>query len=182
MMKRSAGPITFRLLREARRRAQDFQRHHRVRGEQGSAIVEMAMSMILLLTILLGILEICLAIYSYHFISEAAREGTRYAIVRGSTSASNCPSNPVSACPAAESDIENYVSNLGFPGVGLTASDVSVAWSAYPAGATCTPSATCNNPGNMVQVTVTYPMTVSLPFVSIKTLTMSSTSKMVISQ
>jgi Flp pilus assembly protein TadG len=173
MMKQSAGPTCFRLVRELRLRAH---------GEQGSAMVEMAMSMILLLTILFGILELCLALYSYHFVSEAAREGTRYAIVRGSTSASDCPSNPVAACPAAASDIKSHVSQLGFPGINITASDVTVAWSVYPAGGTCTPSATCNNPGNMVKVTVAYPFQLSIPFVQRRMLTMTSASEMVISQ
>lgn len=152
------------------------------RGEQGSAMVEIALSMVILLAMLFGVIEVCLAVYSYHFVSEAAREGTRYAIVRGSTSALNCPSNPAAACPAAISDIQNYVTGINFPGIDITTSDVNVAWSAYPAGATCTPSPTCNNPGDMVQVTVAYPFTLSIPFVPQETITLSSTSQMVISQ
>ena len=121
------------------------------RGEQGSAMVEIALSIGILLALLFGVIEACLAVYSYHFVSEAAREGTRYAIVRGSSSGSDCPASPAAACPASQSDIQNYVSSLGFPGISLTASDVSVAWSVYPAGGTCSPSATCNNPGDMVR-------------------------------
>ena len=48
-------------------------------------MVEMALSMIILLTILFGLIEMCLALYTYHFVSDAAREGSRYAIVHGST-------------------------------------------------------------------------------------------------
>ena len=47
--------------------------------------METAMSMIILLTFMFGVMEAGFALYSYHFISEAAREGTRYAIVRGAT-------------------------------------------------------------------------------------------------
>jgi Flp pilus assembly protein TadG len=180
MTRKSVGPTPIRFLRRTSERAQDFQQLGH--SEQGATIVETALSMGLLLGVLLGIMEACLALYSYHFVSEAAREGTRYAIVRGSTSAADCPSNPVAACPATQANIESYVSSLGYPGIDITAADVSVAWSAYPVGSTCTPSASCNNPGDMVQVTVTYPIHLVLPFASIKALTLSSRSQMVISQ
>jgi Flp pilus assembly protein TadG len=157
-------------------------RANRARGEKGAAMVEAAFSMIILLTVMFGIMEICLAVYTYHFISEAAREGTRYAIVRGSASGSECPSLPVAACPAQASDIQNYVSSLGFPGIDLAPANVSVAWSAYPVGSSCIPSASCNNQGNLVAVTVSYPFPLSIPFVPASTINMSSTSKMVISQ
>ena len=53
------------------------------RDEEGSAIMETAMSSLILLTFLFGVFEAGFMVYSYHFISEAAREGARYAIVRG---------------------------------------------------------------------------------------------------
>ena len=57
----------------------------RLRGDRGGTLVETALSIAILLALVIGIMEVCLTIYSYHFISNAAREGTRYAIVRGST-------------------------------------------------------------------------------------------------
>lgn len=143
-------------------------------AEHGAAMVEMAISMVILVTLLFGVIEMCLALYSYHFVSEAAREGTRYAIVRGS--ACQFPS----ACPATGSDIQSYVQNLGLPGINPSAMTVTTAWTS--AGAGCTPSASCNNPGNRVQVTVQYKFPLSIPFIPISTLTMSSTSAMIISQ
>ena len=140
-------------------------------------MMEMAFAMIILLAVLFGVMEICLALYTYHFISAAAREGTRYAIVRGS--ACKAPGNP---CPATATDIKNHVSTLGFPGINLAATDVSVSWAAYPAGGTCSPSATCNNPGNMVTVTVNYKFPLSVPFVPSSNISMTSSSAMVISQ
>lgn len=145
-------------------------------AEQGSSLVEMALSLVILLTVLFGLIEMCLALYTYHFISEAAREGTRYAIVRGSSC--QFPS----ACPAAATDIQNYVESLGFPGINPSAMTVTTTWSPYPAGGTCTPSASCNNPGNSVQVQVQYKFPLSIPFIPARTLSMSSTSQMVISQ
>ena len=123
-----------------------------------------------------GLIEICLALYSYHFMAVAAREATRYAIVRGSS----C-TGFASACPAAASDIQSYVQGLGFPGINSANVTTTTTWSAYPAGATCMPSASCNNPGNQVTVTVQYQFPLSIPFVPPTTLTLSSTSAMVIS-
>lgn len=144
-------------------------------GEQGSAILESALSLILLLTFLFGVMETSLALFAYHFISNAARETTRYAIVRGSS----C--TPVaSACPATQNDIKTHATNLGLSGI--TTSNVAVSYSAYPAGGSCVPSATCNNPGNLVTVTITYNFPFNVPFVSARTFAMTSSSSMIISQ
>ncbi len=140
-------------------------------------MVEMALASVILLTMLFGLMEICTAVYTYHFISEAAREGTRFAIVRGYSCTGFTP-----ACPASQSDVQNYVENLGYPGINPQNMTVSTAWSAYPAGGTCAPSASCNNPGNQVEVTVNYQYPLSIPFIPSSTLNMSSTSEMVISQ
>jgi Flp pilus assembly protein TadG len=123
-----------------------------------------------------GIIQIRLALYSYHSISDAAREATRYAIVRGSS----C-SGFVSACPAQATDIQTYVRGMGFPAIVTSNLTVTTTWPTT--GASCTPSTTpCNNPGNLVSVTVSYQLPLTILFVSSSTLTMHSTSKMVISQ
>jgi Flp pilus assembly protein TadG len=151
-------------------------RASRIASEDGSALVEMAVSCIVLIMLTFGLMETCLALYSYHFVSEAAREATRYAIVRGSA----C-TGFASACPAAAADIQSYIQNLGFPGIDASNLTATTTWSAYPAGTSCNPSASCNNPGNLVQVTVQYQFPLSIPFVPQTTLNMSSTSSMVIS-
>jgi Flp pilus assembly protein TadG len=147
--------------------------------ERGSTIVEFALSLTILLTLVFGVLAMCTALYSYHFISEAAREGTRYAIVRGSSCSqygnlgANCPLT----LPA---QVQTYVRGLGFPGIDPNNMTVTTTWPAT--GVPCTPMASpCNNPGNQVRVTVTYAFPLSIPFVSKSTLTMTSTSQMVIS-
>jgi Flp pilus assembly protein TadG len=152
-----------------------FRRRCSARGEQGAALVEMALATVILLVMLFGIMEMSLGLYTYHFISEAAREATRYAIVRGSS----CGGAFATACPASPDDIQTYVQNLGYPGIDPTAITVTTAWSAYPAGGAC---GSCNNPGNQVQVTVNYQYLLSIPFIPSQTLNMSSTSEMVISQ
>jgi Flp pilus assembly protein TadG len=156
--------------RNAVRRACD-----RLRNEDGQSVLETALSAIAVLTLFLGVMEMCLALYAYHFVSEAAREGTRYAMVRGSS----CSGFP-SACPALASDVQDYIKGLGFPGIDASAMTVTTTWPTT--GSSCTPSSLpCNNPGNLVQVTVQYQF--SIPFVpSSNTLTMTSTSEMAISQ
>lgn len=147
-------------------------------NEQGSAMVEFALSAILLITVIFGVMAISVALYSYNVVSEAAREGTRYAIVRGS----KCNSF-ASACPAKVdgSDVQAYLRSLTYPGIkpaNLTAASV---YSSI-GGAVCTPSASCNNPGNQVKVSVTYSFPLVIPFVPARTLSMTNSAQMVISQ
>jgi Flp pilus assembly protein TadG len=150
-------------------------RSHSARSEEGSSMVEMALSIVVLLTVIFGVFEICLALYTYHFISDAAREGSRFAIVRGST----CQS-PGYQCNATPAQIQTYVQGLGFPGINPSAMTVTTSWAAY-ANSTCI-TATCNDPGNQVTVTVNYKFPLAIPFIPSTNLSMSSTSSMVISQ
>lgn len=167
-------------------KAMRFARRQRVEGSEcGSAILETALSMIVLLTFLFGIMETCLMLYTNHFISEAAREGTRYAIVRGSTAGTlNCTAPGPPTCVAQggndTGDIATYVKGLGFPGIDSSRMTVNSSWSSYVNGSTC--SALCNSPGNLVTVTVTYNFPLSIPFVPAQTFNLTSTSAMVISQ
>ena len=127
---------------------------------------------------IIGFMKMSLAIYTFHFVSEAAREGTRYAIVRGSS----CTTF-TTACPAATdgSDVQTYVRALAYPGITGSAMTVTSTYASYPSGV-CTPSLNCNNPGNLVTVKVQYAFPLSIPLMANKTLTMTSTSAMVISQ
>ena len=146
-------------------------------SEHGSTLIETAVSLVLLLTVVFGIMEVGWALYTYHFISEAAREGTRYAIVRGSS----CAASGSLCTDASQANIQSYIENLGFLGINSGNMTVTATWPTT--GAACTPSASpCNNPGNLVQVTVAYKFPLSIPFVKASTINMSSTSEMVISQ
>jgi Flp pilus assembly protein TadG len=158
-------------------RAHPPRRRSGVLAEHGSTLVETALSLVLLFTVVFGIMEIGWALYTYLFVSQAAREGTRYAIVRGSTCAA-----PGSLCTdASQADIRSYIQNLGYFGINSNNMTVTATWPTT--GAACTPSSTpCNNPGNLVQVTVAYRFPLSIPFVRASTINMSSTSQMVISQ
>jgi Flp pilus assembly protein TadG len=137
------------------------------RDESGSALVEFALTSVILFTLVFGVIAICLALYSYNVTAEAAREATRYAIVRGSACTTFA-----TACPATATDIKTHVQNLGFPGITPTSLSVTADC--------CWP--TNNNPGSPVKVTVQYTFPLVIPFVPRRILTMSSTSQMVISQ
>jgi Flp pilus assembly protein TadG len=151
------------------------------RGEEGSVIMETAMSSIILLTFLFGVIETGFALYSYHFISEAAREGTRYAIVRGSsagTAACTAPGPPI--CIAQSADIQTYVKGLGFPGINPGNMTVTPTWSAYPKGSTCPAAGPCNSFGNLITIQVQYSFPLTVPFIPAHTFAMSSTAAMII--
>ena len=144
-----------------------------LRGERGTSTIEFALGASLLFMTVVGIIAMCFALYTYNIVSEAAREAARYAIVRGSA----C--HFATACPATSGDIQTYVQNLGFPGSDNLVA--TAAWSAYPAGGTCK-HAGCNGPGDQVTVTVTDQFPLVIPFLPRRTLSMSSTAAMVISQ
>lgn len=138
--------------------------HKPKRCERGSAVLEFAAAFTLLFTFLFAIVDLSRALYSYHFVADAAREGTRYAMVRGAT----CTSYST-ACPASASDIQTYVKNVP---AGINPQSVSV-------NTTWTPN---NSPGSLVQVQVQYNFQPIFPLLPKGALTMTSSSQMVISQ
>ncbi len=158
-------------------------------SDAGAALVEMAISSALLLSMFFGVFEVCLASYTSHYVADAAREGARYAIVRGSLSCTNTPS--LSNCGASPDTIANYVKGLNYPGIVPGNMTVNVSYltgtgdistgSLLTTWAACSTSP-CNNPGNMVNVNVTYAFGLSIPFVPHKTINVTSTSQMVVQQ
>jgi Flp pilus assembly protein TadG len=148
-------------------------------GEQGQSLVEVAVSLVVLLIMILGVMEGGWLLYTYHYLSYAARQGSRYAMVRGSA----CdPSNGMDNCPNATSaQVQTYVRSVHFPGVDPNQVAVTVNWSAGPqSGGTC--ASPCKDPGDQVSVTATYPFPLSIPFIPASRVSMTSTSEMVIAQ
>lgn len=143
----------------------------------GAVTLESAISCSLHFALLFGVMEASLGVYAFHYIAEAAREGTRYASVRGSSCAG---SN--SACPAQASDIQTYVKGLAYPGISPAAITVTTTWSAFASGTTCSPSSSCNNPGDLVRVEVQYQFPFSVPLLPATIWAVKSSSAMVISQ
>lgn len=144
--------------------------------ESGATLVEAAVGLTVLLMMVVGVMQMALALYTYHYTSHAAREGTRYAIVRGSSSCATL----TTPCNVNSAAIQSYLRGLPTPGIKSSLISVTATW---PSTLNCTPSATpCNNPTNLVKVTVTYPFPFAAPFITSATVNLSSTSEMVISQ
>ena len=142
-------------------------------ADDGAAAVEMAVSISALLLVIIGMMKMCLAVYCYHYTSEAAREGARWAIVRGSSSGQETTADAITS----------YVKALGYPALLPANMTVNVTWAGFPTGVACTPNTNpCDNPGNMVTVTVQYAFPLSIPFSATRTLNMSSTSSAIIAQ
>jgi Flp pilus assembly protein TadG len=132
----------------------------RARGQLGSSLLEFGVASALLLTVMFGIVDFGRGLYAYDAISEAARIGTRYAIVRGSSS-----SAPVSA-----STVAWYVQNNCCAGLNPTSINVTTTWSPN------------NTPGSTVKVQVQYSLTFMFPYLPTSSISMSASSQMVISQ
>lgn len=154
--------------------------------EDGANVVETAISCSVLFAILFGICQMSLALYAYQFTANAARQATRWAMVRGSTSCTNTPS--LTSCNATSSNITSYVQGLGFPGITSSNLNVTSSWckasSAPPTTWTSCSSSPggFNAPGGLVKVVVSYPLSFHIPFSSSQSFSVSSTSQMVISQ
>lgn len=160
------------------------------RGQAGSALVEFALSISLLLTMVFGIVEFGWALYTYQFVNEVARSLTRYAIVRGS-SCSSSSTMPNCGFTDTGSTLQTYAqANYVYPGMTMSNLSVTDKWysptknsdGTIKTWTLCASGTGCNGPGYMVQVTVTYPFLLNVPFAPQQTLTVKSSSSMVISQ
>ena len=146
-----------------------------LRDDKGATLVEYAIVFLVFMTMLLGIADFGRALYAFHFVSSAAREGARYAMVRGcSTTSSLCPT------AATASSVQTFVKNVP---LGIDPTKVTVA-TTWPTSSYTPPicTSTKNAPGCLVQVQVTYTFNFVFPLVSKTPLTMKSTSQMVIVQ
>jgi len=139
--------------------------------QRGASMVELALVATVFLMLIFGIMDFGRALFTYHGVADAAREGSRWAMVRGST----CPA---AACPsgaATSSDIQTYVRSRN--GTLMTPSNITVT-ATWSGGGTC--GAAHPDPGCVVAVTVTYPF--HYAELSFADVTMTSTSKMYITQ
>ena len=118
---------------------------------RGSSIIEFALLAFTLLVVLFAGIELDRMVFVYLNLADAAKAGTRYAIVRGGTRPSGA-SSPSDSSPV--SDIVKYYAT------GVDRSRLSVQVN-YPDGN--------NHPGSRVQVLVSYPYDpwIRLPFLGV---------------
>ncbi|MGA2046941.1 MAG: TadE/TadG family type IV pilus assembly protein [Terracidiphilus sp.] len=150
-------------------------RRNRIRSEAGGAALEFALTLPILLTLVFGFIEICMACYVHEMISEVARESTRYASVHGST----CLTGSGSTCTATSSSVNAYALATGWPNIG---GGTVVPNTTYPGGGVSACTAGSQAPGCPVQVQVTYIFRLSIPFIPATNLNLSSSSEMYIVQ
>jgi len=142
--------------------------HRKNRFERGQALLEFALAATVLFAVTYGIIDFGRALYAYDVVTSAARIGSRYAIVHGS----GCT---LSICPASSAAIQTYVLTK-ISGVSQSQFSVTATWSTAPG---CS-DPNFQGPQCIVKVQVSYPFQFLLAFN--RTLTMTSTSQMVISQ
>ncbi|MFZ0888736.1 MAG: TadE/TadG family type IV pilus assembly protein [Candidatus Binataceae bacterium] len=122
-------------------------------------MVEFALCAVGLLLLTVGLFYAAQLLYAYNFVSYAAREGTRWASVRGNQSLQ----------PATAGAVANFVAAEA---LGLNSNQLTVT-------TTWTPN---ENPGSQVTVKVQYKFTLGIPLVTTTSVTVASSSQMVISQ
>src|SRR5580692_6353215 len=69
--------------------------------QRGTTLLESAVMISVLLLMMFGVVGFGTALYTYHFVSNTAREATRWASVRGHS----C----VGGCEASSTDVNTYV-------------------------------------------------------------------------
>lgn len=165
------------------------------REEGGVELVEFAMTALILTILMFSIFEFGFALYTYHFTSYAAQEGSRFAMVRGYTwsknTATNCstsapPNFTLSyGCTASAADIQNYVQSLATGGISPGSVTInttsSYVWPGKTPDGSTTPCTQANSQGCLVKVTVSYSFTF-LPFMKLSALPISASSETVILQ
>lgn len=169
---------------------QTLRRAHRLRlaaSEQGDGLIEFSVVAVVLFTCILGIMGVSEACYSYHFTSYAAREATRYAMVRGATwGSTTCSSTATAKCNATASDVQRFVKSLVTSGISSgTPLAVVTTWPGRQLGGAATTCLTTNgnnSPGCLVTVQVTYSFGYHIPLLPTSTLPFTSTSQVVIMQ
>ena len=156
-------------------------------SERGDEMIEFAIVAVVLFTCIFGIIDCSRALYTYHFASYAAREATRYAMVRGSTwGSTSCATTATFVCNATAANVGAYVQSIVPPGISSgTPLSVTTTWPGTElAGsvATCSTANGNNSPGCLVMVQVSYSFNYMLPFLPTTALTLRSTSEVVILQ
>ena len=130
------------------------------RSDHGTASIEFGVVLPAFMLLLYGMIELSHFGYSKVALADAAREGVRYAMVRGAAS----------GAPASADSIRTYVRGR----IGLL----------DPTDVTVTPSFAPNNsPGSTVTVSVSYPFVPFLPgYSSLGSATLTDSAKMTIAQ
>jgi Flp pilus assembly protein TadG len=144
-----------------------------LRNERGSTLVEVPLALLWVFTVIFGLTESGRLMLAYTTLCDAARAGTRYAIVHGqyrTGTGVNGPSGP------GDTDNVKTVVKQVTTAAGLAAANVTV----YDSGAEPMYVDGTNNTGARVRVKVSYPFTSVLPLILPFSVTLGSTSEGII--
>lgn len=141
-------------------------------------MVEFAVASTALLLLVFGLIEFARGMYTYHAVANAARIGSRWAMVRGTQSCSGATGRQLATCPATSDEVQTYVRSV-VPMSDSNDLNVSATW---PGGNQGCKSADHHTAGCVVVVTASNNFDFAIPFVSTTELQISSTSQMIISQ
>lgn len=129
-------------------------------NDAGTAIIEFGLVVTVFFMFVFGVMDFGRMIYTYHFVSDAACQATRYAIVRGAASTD----------PATAVDVADYVKSMIPEGIDPSDITVSTSWSPN------------NAPGSSVKVQVSDNFHFMTPVLAKYHMDLSDASQMVISQ
>lgn len=142
----------------------------RLRSERGATLVELPLAMLWVLTVIFGLTESGRLMLAYTTLCDAARAGTRYAIVHGSYRTGDCTPDDLNGRAGPSDDpacVVRVVKNVA-TAAGLSSASIGVQVR-YPDGT--------NNIGTRVTVKVSYPFTSVLPLIVPFSVTIGSTSE-----
>lgn len=157
-----------------------------LRRDEGSNMVEMAISSTVLFGMLFGVTQMAIGLYEYNYVSDAARQATRYAAVRGTTSCTNTPN--LTNCGATTDQIQTWVRALHYPAIRTANVTVTTNWCAASVSNNTTTWPSCSGgnsaakPGALVKITVAYSPSFIIPWVGTQNLSLSATSQMLVAQ
>ncbi len=134
---------------------------------RGDFLIEFAAVATALFVTIFGLMFIGDAVYRYNTLSNAAREAVRYAVVH----------SPTSVNPASADQIKRVAVNYA-SGVPITTSNVTVSWPSDPN----IKNISNKNVAYDAQVQITYSYTLKVPFLKSAPLTLTTTSRMLVSQ
>ena len=138
------------------------------RKEKGNALIEFTLVGIPLMLIFISLIEICIAMWSYHTLAYAVREGARYASTKGQTCTYGGNSCSVSVGAVAQ--------QVAGAGMGLIPAQLNVTLTSSAGNISCNPVSSCysnaaiwppssasaNLPGAIISVSGSYPVQTGL--------------------
>jgi len=145
-------------------------------SEAGTALVEFALSMVLVLTIVFGVIDFGRAIFAYVWVANTARIGARYVMVTGAF----CRYPDGTSCGASNTQLIDYLQNNSLGIMFTNACPISGSQGAVCIQAGCINAAAKDQlpcaSGVKGAVQVQYQFGFICPFLSHQTWTMTSTS------